>query len=324
MSGQDVGTSVVGGRAIDSGIPRRVPGAPSDRARDSYYGRPIVKEPVWTWEIPTYFFVGGLAGASATLACAADLAGNEPLARAAWSTAAAGVIVSPGLLISDLGRPERFLNMLRMVKVTSPMSVGSWILAGAGGAFTAALAGAWIQRLRRLGAVSGVLGGGFLGPALTTYTAVLLANTAVPVWSEARRQLPFVFAGSAMAAAGGAACVLTPVADAAPARWMAVLGAVCEGAASQAMEHHLQRLAQPYHEGRAGRFSVAAKVLTVAGAAMIAGVGRRRAGAAIGGGMLLAGSLCDRFAVYHAGFQSAREPRATVDPQRARRSATQV
>src|SRR5215212_6840213 len=94
----------------------------------SYYGRPIIKEPVWTWEIPWYFFTGGLAGGSAALGFTAGALGNERLARRAWANATAGVVVSPALLISDLGRPARFLNMLRMVKLTSPMSVGSWVL----------------------------------------------------------------------------------------------------------------------------------------------------------------------------------------------------
>jgi formate-dependent nitrite reductase membrane component NrfD len=177
---------------------------------ESYYGRPIVKEPVWTWEIATYFFTGGLAGASATLGWAADAAGNRPLARSAWSVALAGVAVSPALLIADLGRPERFLNMLRMVKLTSPMSVGSWILTGAGAVFTTAFLRARLDRRPRLGALGGALGGTVLGPALSTYTAVLVADTAIPAWYEARRQLPFVFAGSSVGVAGAAACILTP------------------------------------------------------------------------------------------------------------------
>ena len=108
---------------------RSLGGRASERAA-SYYGRPVIKEPVWTPEIPVYFFTGGLAGASAGLGVLAELRGNEVLARRAWAVALAGVAVSPVLLISDLGVPTRFLNMLRMFKVTSPMSVGSWILAG--------------------------------------------------------------------------------------------------------------------------------------------------------------------------------------------------
>src|SRR5205085_4979895 len=89
----------------------------------SYHGRPVIKEPVWTWEIPTYFFTGGLAGASAGLAYLSELRGNDVLARRAWGTAMFGMGTSPALLTSDLGRPERFLNMLRMFKISSPMSV---------------------------------------------------------------------------------------------------------------------------------------------------------------------------------------------------------
>src|SRR3954454_18102102 len=115
---------------------------PSERPT-SYYGRPVIKPPVWTWEIPTYFFTGGLGGASATFALAADLTGNRELARRSWLIALGGLAVSPLLLASDLGRPVRFLNMLRVFKVTSPMSVGSWVLTlggiatapGAGSAF---------------------------------------------------------------------------------------------------------------------------------------------------------------------------------------------
>ncbi|MGI8507518.1 MAG: NrfD/PsrC family molybdoenzyme membrane anchor subunit [Solirubrobacteraceae bacterium] len=287
--------------------------------RDSYYGRAILKEPVWTWEIPTYFFTGGLAGASATLGWAAQVNDNQPLAGAAWSAALGGIVVSPALLISDLGQPKRFLNMLRMFKLTSPMSVGSWVLAGSGAASTAAFARARLRRLPRLGKASAAVGGAILGPALCTYTAVLVSDTAVPAWHEARLQLPFVFAGGSIAAAGAAACIFTPPANAAPARRLAIAGATIELLASQAMERHLGELGEPYHEGRSGRFARAAKSLSAAGAAAIAARGSGRTGAAIGGTLVLAGSLCERFAVYHAGFRSARDPRATVGPQRARK-----
>ncbi|HTT95871.1 MAG TPA: NrfD/PsrC family molybdoenzyme membrane anchor subunit, partial [Solirubrobacterales bacterium] len=104
----------------------------------TYYGRPIVKRPVWKPEIPYYFFFGGLAGASSCLAAAATFAGHPRLARRAWAGAFVGVTVSPVLLIRDLGRPRRFLYMMRMVKVTSPMSLGAWLLAANGGAVTLA------------------------------------------------------------------------------------------------------------------------------------------------------------------------------------------
>src|SRR5437588_9079863 len=100
----------------------------------SYHGQPVIKEPIWTWEIPCYFYTGGLAGASAGLACLSQLRGNDVLARRAWAAALAGNTLSPLLLTSDLGRPLRALNMFRMFKVTSPMSVGSWILLASGNA----------------------------------------------------------------------------------------------------------------------------------------------------------------------------------------------
>ena len=166
----------------------------------SYYGRPVIKEPVWTPEIPIYFFAGGMAGAAATLAALADLRGNEKLARRAWVVALGGATASPVLLISDLGRPERFLNMLRMFKVTSPMSVGSWILAGAGTTIAASTANALTGLFPRLSRGTRPAAA-VLGLPLATYTGALIANTAVPVWHEARRHLPFLFAAGAAASA---------------------------------------------------------------------------------------------------------------------------
>src|SRR3954451_7967404 len=113
---------------------------------DSAYARPVIKPPVWTVEIPLYFYTGGLAGASAGLGLLSELRGEQTLSRRAWSVALAGSIVSPALLISDLGVPKRFLNMLRMFKVTSPMSVGSWVLAGFGAATAPAAADAFVGR----------------------------------------------------------------------------------------------------------------------------------------------------------------------------------
>jgi hypothetical protein len=288
----------------------------------SYYGRPVIKQPVWTWEIPGYFFTGGLAGASATLAFAAGAAGNEPLARRAWATALAGAAASPSLLISDLGRPERFLNMLRVFKPTSPMSVGSWILSGFGSATGLAAANALLGRLPRLGRL-GKAGAAALGPALSTYTAVLIANTSVPAWHEARRELPFLFAGSSMASAGAAAAALTPAAHAGPARRLTLAGAAIEIAAGQAMEQRLGELADPYRDGEAARYAGPAKALTALGVLAVAGAGRRsRAAAVVGGAAVLAGSLLQRLTVFRAGFESAHDPKYTVGPQRRRLEAS--
>ena len=138
----------------------------------------MIKAPVWSREIPWYFFAGGVAGASAAQALAADATGNRELARRAWLVALAGVAVSPPLLISDLGRPERFFNMLRVFKVTSPMSVGSWVLGAMGTATAAAGATEVLEGVFPRAGAAAKVAAGVLGLPLATYTAVLLANSA--------------------------------------------------------------------------------------------------------------------------------------------------
>jgi hypothetical protein len=291
----------------------------------SYYGRPIIKEPVWKPEIPLYFFVGGLAGASDLLALGARLSGNERLRVSALYTAAAGVAVSPYFLIKDLGRPLRFLNMLRVFKVTSPMSVGTWILSAEGATTSVAAACQLFGVMPRLRTTAQVFAG-LLGPAQATYTGALVAQSVVPAWHEARRELPVLFAASAAASAGGAAAILTPPQDAGPGRRLAVLGGVAELVTSRLMEKRLGGLVgSVYHQATAGKYSRLAKANTIAGIALMAFAGRGRAGAGGGGALLLAGSLCERFAVFHAGKQSAADPHHTSIPQKQRggRAVTQ-
>ena len=288
----------------------------------SYYGRPILKEPVWKPEIPLYFFTGGLAGASAVMGLAARAAGNEPLAKAGTYLSFAGDVVSPALLVADLGRPERFLNMLRVFKVTSPMSVGSWILAASGATSTAAAACEVLGILPRAKVAAETMSA-ILGAPLATYTATLISDTAVPVWHEARRELPFVFAGGAAASAGGAVAALTPAAAAGPARRLAIVGGALELAATKAMEDGLGELVgEPYRKGVAGRLNVAAKAASLGGAALLASGGRRsRLAAAVGSLLVLGGELALRWSVFEAGFESARDPKYVVASQRERLGA---
>jgi formate-dependent nitrite reductase membrane component NrfD len=302
----------------------------------SYYGRPIVKPPVWKPEIPFYFFFGGLAGASAVLAAAATFAGRPALARRAWGGAFVGVTVSPLLLISDLGKPSRFLNMLRVFKVTSPMNVGAWILLANGGA-TSLAAGLNLLDEDRRGGVPEVLAAA-LGAPLATYTAALVTHSAIPAWSEARAEMPFVFAASATASAAGAAILTVPADEAEPARRLGIAAALAEEAITALLHRRLGPLAESYEKGTAGRFQKAARACALAGAlAFAAGDDafhpehrrssfyelfrgkdeRRRAKlrnalSMSGGALLLAGSVCKRWSVFKAGFQSAEDPAQTI------------
>jgi hypothetical protein len=295
----------------------------------SYYGRPIVKPSPWEHDIPAYLFAGGLAAGSSLLAAGADLTGRPTLRRAGRLTALGALGFSMGALVHDLGRPSRFLNMMRTVKLTSPMSVGTWILSAYGpfaGAAAAAeavdmLPGRRRPALLRLLAATGRPAGlvaGLTAPPVAAYTAVLLSDTATPSWHEAYRELPFVFVSSAAAAAGGMGMLSAPVAEAGPARRMALGGAVAELVMEQQMERSMGITAEPLHQGRAGRLMKAAKVLTAAGAAGTLLAGRSRAVAALSGAALMAGSACTRFGVFEAGQASAKDPKYTVVPQRER------
>jgi formate-dependent nitrite reductase membrane component NrfD len=285
---------------------------------ESYYGRNIVKEPVWKPEIPTYFFTGGVAGGCSVLHGLARLTGNHRLAKSALYVGAAAELVSPALLISDLGRPERFLHMLRVFKVTSPMSVGSWILVVSSGASNTAAALELLGILRPVKWAAEAAS--FLtGPPLATYTGALLANTAIPVWSEARDELPWLFGASAAASGGAATALFTPLEAAGPARRAALAGVAVELGLMQAMEKRLGFVGEVYKQGAAGRLNKVTKACTLAGAGLLAWKGKRsRAATVAGSSLILAGELALRWSVFRAGFQSARDPRYTVIPQKAR------
>ncbi len=299
-----------------------------DATFTSYYGRQVVKPSPWEADIPAYLFFGGLAAGSSLLAAGGDLTGRPALRRTGRLGALVAVTVSLGALVHDLGRPKRFLNMLRTAKLTSPMSVGTWLLSGYG-PFAGAAAGAELlgmlpmaqsgplSRLVTFGRPLGVVAA--LGaPPVAAYTAVLLADTATPSWHDAYRELPFVFVGSAAAASGGLGMISSPVDQAGPARRMALGGALLELGAEHRMEASMGITAEPFHQGKAGILMRASKALTIAGAAGSLLAGRSRAAAVLSGAALMAGSVCTRFGVFEAGQQSARDPKYTVVPQRER------
>jgi len=299
----------------------------------SYYGRNIVKASPWKAEIPAYLFSGGVAAGSSLLAAGGDLTGRPALRR----TGRLGAIVALGFsmvaLVSDLGRPSRFVNMLRTVKLTSPMSVGTWILSTYG-PFAALAAAAELAGLLPAGAYQGRIGtllrltrwagrpaglvAAVTAPPVAAYTAVLLADTATPSWHAAYRELPFVFTASATAASGGLGLIGSPVTQNLPARRMALGGAVVELAMEKQMERSMGITAEPLHHGKAGKLMRAATFLTVGGAAGTLLAGRSRTIAVLSGAALMAGSACTRFGVFEAGQASARDPRYTVVPQRER------
>jgi hypothetical protein len=190
------GVDVVGGP-----IPRQA----------GYYGQSVVRPPVWTWEIPLYFFVGGAAGMAPLVACCALLLRQIDLACAALWIAAVGAIISPVLLVADLGRPRLFINMLRVFKYQSPMSVGAWTLTFFGGF---ALPAWLLMLLYQTGAfppsseiiliLVGVFSAGAaaFGLVLATYTGVLIGATAIPAWHVHRMLLPIHFGTAGLGCAG--------------------------------------------------------------------------------------------------------------------------
>ncbi len=297
----------------------------------SYYGRPIVKQATWqATDIAGYFFLGGLAGASSVLAAGAQLSGRPALAKPLKLGAAGAIQLSLIALVHDLGRPARFLNMLRVFKPTSPMSVGVWVLFAYAPAATAAALGELAgegelgRRVRPL-ASAGTAGAALLGPAVASYTAALVANTATPAWHEGHREMPFVFVGSAASAAAGLGLLTAPLSQNGPAVRLAALGAASELTAVKVLERRVGMIAECYHEGRAGKLMRTAEALTVAGVAGALAFGRRsRLGAALSGAALLAASACARFGIFEAGQASARDPKYTVQPQRERLAAEQA
>ena len=310
-------------------------GAPvvPDATFTSYYGRPVVKESPWEKDIPAYLFLGGLAAGSSLLAAGADLTDRPTLRRSGRLGALAGITLSFAALVHDLGRPSRFVNMLRVAKPTSPMSVGTWLLTAYGPAAGAAGAAELLPLVppplrgvvRALGRPAG-LGAAVIAPAVASYTAVLLSDTATPAWSSAKRELPFVFVGSAAAAAGGLGMIGARFEDAGPARRLAFAGLVGEVLAHRAMEHSMGLSAETLHDGTAGRVEDLGKAAAGVGgiSALLAElVGRRHHGvgrvlSAAGGVGLMVGSACTRFGIFQAGQASARDPKYTVVPQRER------
>lgn len=282
----------------------------------TYYETPLLQETVWEWSIPTYFYVGGVSGACAAFGAALRLhersSSDHCVIQRCRQIAAGGSVVSAALLIHDLGVPKRFLYMLRVFRPTSPMSVGTWILQAFGASSTAALLFSG-----RFGQAAQITSG-LVGLPLATYTAVLVSNSAVPVWQASRRTLPFLFAGSALA---GAASLLelTVPRHSRSVQLLAVAGGLTEFIGAAAVEREagqIEEVGKPLHTGAAGALWTIAKLCTVASLVVSLVPGKSRRKSVLSGVLGTAASVTYRFAILQAGRASARNPRATFAQQR--------
>jgi hypothetical protein len=271
---------------------------------------PMMHAPVWTWEVPLYFWFGGMAAGASFVGLACDLAGDEASARTARKVVLGALLPSPPLLMMDLGRPERFYNMLRIFKPRSPMSMGSWCLTAFGGLGAGAV-GADLLGRRRAGRALGAataLAGSYLG----SYTGVLLASTAVPVWARSRLFLGPIFISTATmtgAAATRLALSASGMQPGHPTR--AALARVEDGAMaaelllSEINHRRLGRLASGLDDGAGALWFRAAQWLARGGLTLrFAGRGPAEHGTSL---LFMAAALCFRFAWVRSGLSSAQD-----------------
>jgi formate-dependent nitrite reductase membrane component NrfD len=302
--------------------------APHPVAQD-YYNLPLLKPPTWTWEVALYFFCGGIAGVSGVIAFVCHIFHGDPrLERVALWMALVGTFLCPALLISDLGRPLRFLNMLRVFKWRSAMSMGSWILSGFGGAAFLALAA---NELVLYGIQSPLLpplrwvaelGGAVTGLLLASYTGVLLGVTAIPVWHEHRRLLPAHFLTSGL---GGASAILEFFGFLVPAtQVLGFAASIVETIIGIKLEFLHSRVDAPLHHGKSGWTMRIAGALEGPIALFVrilwhgSAHGRYAAAASF-----IVGALCSRYAWIWAGRASAHDPHAVFESQHAAMNARQ-
>ena len=289
----------------------------------SYYGLPALKAPVWTWEVPLYFFVGGAAGMASCIAFVAQLFhANPALVRLSLWTALVGAAICPLLLISDLGRPRRFLNMLRVFKIRSAMSMGAWILvAFSNCVFLAVLSfelhwrglviplSSWLLWLAEAGAA-------LTGLLLASYTGVLIGATAIPVWSVNRKLLPPHFLTSGL---GSAAGILELAGFLIPATQF--LGFFASGAETMIELMLFARNRSPdapLHHGRSGRALLIAGLMEGPVALLLrALVGATTEGRFAAAACFLVGALLSRYAWIWAGRSSVDNPRTLFELRKA-------
>jgi len=294
---------------------------PHASGETGYYGLPLLKKPVWTWEVPLYFFVGGAAGAASIIAATAEWTDADvTLVRDAEWIAAAGGAVSAALLTADLGRPERFLNMLRVFKPQSAMSVGSWTLTAFSSTSSASAFAAAMDR--RLGGSAPVRlvhdvaapAAALLGTVMSTYTGVLVGATAIPVWNRNVRLLPAHFGASGLASA---VAILEWLGheDAALQR-LGIAAAAIETATGAIIElrgRDTTEAMAPLREGVSGALTRTGGILSGPVPLICRALGERhRSFRRVAGLSALAGALITRLAWIAAGRASAADPAVSL------------
>ncbi|HKW97554.1 MAG TPA: NrfD/PsrC family molybdoenzyme membrane anchor subunit [Bryobacteraceae bacterium] len=297
------------------------------RADTTYYGQPMLKAPVWSIDVPIYYFLGGAAGAAMTLGAAIQLVSSQRrkelrrLSAICHWTGIIGSTAGAAFLIHDLGKPSRFLYMLRIFRPTSPMNVGTWILSAA--APSGILTGLLVNRrglLGKLGEFTGFISGIF-GAALAGYTGVLVANTAIPIWHESRQWMPVLFAASG---AASAASVVDLFYDNERGRQITrtfgKTARLAEVVASTRVERAaslVPTVGEPFRRRGPAFLWKTAKVLNVASLALSLAPGRSRRKTTTAALLGAAGAFCLRLAIHYLGNASARNPRASFHLQRA-------
>ena len=290
----------------------------------TYYNQPLLPQPVWKWMIPTYYVVGGISGAALVISAAAQIrgpfTGRSQLMRSCQWIAFGGSGVSAMLLVADLGRPERFINMLRVFRPTSPMNMGAWILSGVGVTTPGAL---MLQGkagfLGMIGSACGLLAG-FFGAGLATYTGVLASNSAIPLWQESRRMMPILFGASAMASVGS---LLQITQGSNQGRAIATnfgrigqLGELVAGALMERQASEVERVGRPFRENVSGALWRSAAILTASSIVLAVLPGRSRTKRVATSVLGLLGSSLMRFSIEQLGKASARDARASFQQQR--------
>lgn len=300
----------------------------------TYYDRPSLKPaPFNTTVVGGYIFLAGLAGAAQMLAALARRArprGFRRVARTGHALSLLAPTLGASLLIYDLHTPQRFANMLRIFRRTSPMSIGTWVLMAFSGSSIATVAGDWLGRvpdlrwLRPVGRAA-ELPAAVSGAALGTYTAALLSATSTPLWAAAPRALAVRFGASSVASACAALSLAERQADnhrtARDLDTIALAALGVELAASLACRRRWRALGLHAAEDTAAGAVLmhggadlmgTAVPMTLHAAALAAPPAASRRGSALGSLAILAGSLCLRIGVLEAGDATALRPRESL------------